>query len=213
MMTSSSNSIRELLRMRGVAFLDDKRVLREVGKKERAALMRFGARTRTKARRSMRYVKSLAYQKRRIAEGKRKRASVAPKASKPGEPPRAIQPHPWVRKHLYFAYSMQTKSVVTGPIRLPRSTNAPEILEYGGRVARRKNPRRRIRKIGDGGEVAVRGGKVIYAKLRTPEQVRRANRLNAQLYGPWRVTYRQAARPFMRPAAADVLSDQRSLWK
>jgi len=65
---------------------------------------------------------------------------------------------------------------------------------------RRRNKRRRTRRLGMGGEVRIGGPvsatthrtrgtrfgtvAITYARLRTVAQVARANRLNAELYGP-----------------------------
>lgn len=49
--------------------------------------------------------------------------------------------------------------------------------------------------------------RVAFAKLNTPDQVRRANDINEQLYGPEEITGTLEARPFMEPAV-DSVKDQ-----
>jgi len=101
--------------------------------------------------------------------------------------------------------------VVIGPVGFPRGSGAPETLEFGGR-AKVRNKRRRKRRIGGGGEIDVRGGRVIYTKLKTAAQAARANRLNEELYGPlYKVVFIEA-RPFMRPALAKVRPELPRLW-
>jgi hypothetical protein len=86
--------------------------------------------------------------------------------------------------------------VVIGPVPYAAGI-VPRLLEFGGRVTAVKNRRRRVRKLGGAGEIRIGGrvsattkrdktsGKMVtYAKLRTAAQVARANRLNAQLFGP-----------------------------
>jgi hypothetical protein len=54
-------------------------------------------------------------QLRQKALGKRKRITADPRPSAPGTPPHAVQPHPFIRKFLSYAYDPQRKSVVVGP--------------------------------------------------------------------------------------------------
>jgi len=91
-----------------------------------------------------------------------------------------------------------------------------------------KNPRRRVRKVGSGGEIRLGGRpcrttrpvldrhgatvQVTYARLRTGAQVARANRLNEQLYGPALYMATYPPRPFMGPALADVEPGLARLW-
>lgn len=131
-----------------------------------------------------------------------------------------------------------TKSVVVGALAFSSSPEIPALHEFGGSITI-GNPRRRERKLGDGGEIEVlspgatettyydsrgrrrkarrktakwvnedeRDRRVIYAKLRTSAQVRRANEFNALLYGDWtekETTY--PARPYIAPALERVRS-------
>ena len=194
----------------------------------RRALSRLGATIRTFARRSMRYTTSEREQARQVGAGKRKRIRP-PQPAPPGSPPRAVHPHPWIRQFLSYGYDAANKSVVIGPTRLPGSQiNIPAIHEKGGSVTIR-NRRRRIRRVGDAGEIRIGGGfgvatdevidlrgrpvMVTFARLRTADQARRANRLNAELYGPAIRHLFYPARPFMVPAMTAALPSAPALWK
>jgi hypothetical protein len=192
-------------------FFDRDRVTKLMDAKSRQALQEAGRRIRRVAQTSMRYVTSRREQERKIAAGLRKRAAADPSVSRPGEPPRAIKPHPWIRKNLFYAFEPVAQSVVIGPVGFPRGSGAPEILEFGGR-ARMRNRQRRKRRLGGGGEIDIRGGRVIYTKLQTAAQVERANRLNEELYGPMFKVVFVAQRPFMGPALRKVQPELPRLW-
>lgn len=192
-------------------FFDRDRVTKLMDRKNRQALREAGRRIRRVAQTSMRYVTSRREQERLVVSGKRKKAARDPSVSRPGEPPRAIKPHPWIRKNLFYAFEPVAQSVVIGPVGFARGSGAPETLEFGGRT-RVRNKQRRRRKMGDGGEIDVRGGRVIYTKLKTAAQVERANLLNEELYGPmFKVVY-VAARPYMQPALRKVQPELPRLW-
>ena len=208
-------------------FFDRERVRSRLRITTRAALSKAGGLVRTIARRSMRYVTSLREQQRQVEAGERKRLRGEPAPSAPGTPPHAVRPHPWIRQHLYYAYDPGRGSVVIGPVRLSSRVNVPALHEYGGRRVVR-NPRRRVRKVGAGGEIRVGGRacrttkpvqdrhgstvQVTYARLRTGAQVARANRLNEQLYGPASYMATFPPRPFMGPALAAVEPGLPRLW-
>ena len=208
-------------------FFDRERVRGMLRITTRQALAKAGALVRTIARRSMRYVTSSQEQQRQIAAGERKRLSGEPAPSAPGTPPHAVRPHPWIRQHLYYAYDPGRGSVVIGPVRLSSRTNVPAVHEFGGTVPVR-NKRRRVRKVGSGGEIRV-GGRpaktshfgydrfgrpvmVTYARLRTGAQVARANQLNEALYGPASYMATYLPRPFMGPALAAVEPGLARMW-
>ena len=192
-------------------FFDRQRVKGFMDAKSRRALQDAGRKIRRAAQTSMRYVTSRREQERKIAAGLRKKAARDPSVSSPGQPPRAIKPHPWVRKNLFYAFEPVAQSVVIGPVGFPRGSGAPETLEFGGR-ARVRNKRRRKRRIGGGGEIKISGGRVIYTKLRTAAQAARANRLNEELYGPMYKVVFIEARPYMAPALAKVRPELPRLW-
>lgn len=189
-------------------FLDRPAVINAVDRAAHQALNRVGGRTRKTMQRSMRYVTPPKSGKPR-------------KVSPPGAPPRAVRSHPWIRKHTYYAWDPEKKSVVVGPIRFGPKSGAPRRLEHGGRV-RMRNPRRTIRRVGDGGEVGLggsgptvkptydwRGKKVLvrYGKLHTESQARRANELQELIYGPleWDATIEP--RPFAGPALEKMMPE------
>lgn len=197
-------------------FFDRARVVRAMDKVTHQAMRKAAGAIKVIAQRSMRYVTSLARQQRQLEEGARKRVPVPYTPSRPGEPPRAVKPHPWVRKNLLYYYNPRQKAAVIGPVGF-RGGNAPHALEFGGVVLIR-NARRRERKLGDGGEIRV-GGRacrttkpamnkagltvmVTYARLLSQRMVERANALNEMLYGEREKKRRMAPRPFMGPALA-----------
>ena len=208
-------------------FFDRERVRSMLRITTRGALSKAGALVRTIARRSMRYVTSLAEQERQVAAGERKRLTGDPAPSAPGTPPHAVRPHPWLRQHLYYAYDPGRGSVVIGPVRLSSRVNVPALHEFGGRVVLR-NPRRRVRKVGFGGEIRIGGRpcrttkpvqdrhgstvQVTYVRLRSGAQVARANDLNESLYGPASYMATYAPRPYMGPALAAVEPGLARLW-
>lgn len=188
-------------------FFDRPAIMRAVDRAAHRALNRAGGKLRLMAQRSMRYVSQPK------KEGKRRKTSA------PGRPPRAVRPHPWIRKHLYYAWDPQKKSVLVGPALFGRRTGAPARLEKGGRV-RIKNTRRKIRRVGDGGEIDIGGsgatvkpavnwrGETIlvrYGLLHTAAQAQRANELNEWLYGPEEFDATIEPRPYMGPALEKML--------
>lgn len=139
---------------------------------------------------------------------------VSPKSkvySRPGEPPRARRPHPWVRKFLWFYYDPREKVAVIGPVHISRSTNALHTLEFGGHVSG-PNRRRRKRRLGSIGEIRIVGKDAVRVRLTTQGMVNRANDLNKQLYGPDKVSFRLEPRPFMGPALKKEIPQLPRRW-
>lgn len=185
------------------AFFDTEAVTKQMDRQTRKGLSRFGAFVRRRARSSIR---------------KRKRGSA------PGEPPTSRTGH--LRRHIYFAYDEREASVVVGAAQFAGGSDAPEVLEVGGRVPARKNPRRRKKAIGDGGVLrmgpeASAGStaalirpardqaqpgitepvEVVYGPLESADQVARAERFETEIWGPLVFdAHDQAARPYMQPA-------------
>lgn len=94
-----------------LVFFDDKAILKAVDKGTRKALSKWGAYVRSDARRSLR-------------NAKKNRPN-----SRPGEPPRLHTGE--LKRFLFFAYDLASKSVVVGPQKLTKLGSAPETLEYG----------------------------------------------------------------------------------
>ena len=92
-------------------FFDKKAVIGAVDRATRNVLSKFGAFVRTAARSSI-----------------RKRKAV----SQPGSPPSSHTG--LLRKLIYFGFDANRRSVVIGPTPLNRTTEAPPLLEYGGRT-------------------------------------------------------------------------------
>ncbi len=92
-------------------FLDRAKVMRAVDRGRRRSLAKSGSYIRTTARRSMR----------------RKRGR-----SRPGQPPHAHVG--LLRDLLFFSYDSSTNSVVVGPVAINKRSEAPAVLEFGGRT-------------------------------------------------------------------------------
>jgi hypothetical protein len=92
-------------------FFDRAKVQRSVSRAERRVLSRFGAYVRQDARSRIR---------------RRKRPS------RPGESP--TNQTGLLKRNIFFVYDEARRSVVIGPIRLNRGTDAPATLEHGGVV-------------------------------------------------------------------------------
>jgi hypothetical protein len=107
-------------------FFDRDRVLKGMSRAERKVLSRFGAFVRQSARQSIRRAPS-----QRKPQGGTKSRRAARNSSLPGRPP--LSHTGLLKKHIYFIYDPQRKSVVIGPARLNKQTaGALEALEYGG---------------------------------------------------------------------------------
>jgi len=150
-------------------------------------------------------------------------------ASRPWHPPVSVRQHPWLKRFLLYYYDRASKTAIVGPVGFAAGSGAPHTLEFGGR-AKIRNRRRRIRRIGDGGGIRVGGpisrttravqdsrgrftGRMVtYARLRTAEEVRRANDINAQLYGSEYVQRTIIPRPYMEPALAAETPALAGLW-
>jgi hypothetical protein len=201
------------------ALFDKDVVLRAVDKATREVLSKFGAYVRTTAKQSIKKT-PFASKKERGQE----RIDFSRKTSTPGSPPYSQTGK--LKKGIFFSFDRQTKSVVTGPARFPSGKGtAPAVLEYGGSVGSRRNMRRTVRHVGDGGEIEIggwfcattkinrEGTQVTYAKLRTQAQADRANRLNAKLYGPLILNPKAvAARHYMQPALQKELPKLPAMW-
>lgn len=178
-------------------FFDRRAVIDALGRANAMALSKAGAFIRRSAKGSIRYAKS---------------------PSKPGRPPHAHESKKGgkdspLRELIFFAYDDRTASLVVGPTPFRGPAIAPRVLELGGAAPGRTNPLRRIRRVGDGGEVRIDGRTcrttkkdrfgtmVTYARIRTQAQADHANRLQEELYGPLTIgPVSIAARPHMGPA-------------
>jgi hypothetical protein len=183
-------------------FFDRRAVIDAVGRANAAALVKAGAFIRRSAKGKIRYAKGV---------------------SKPGNPPHAHESKKHgkdspLRELIFFAYDNATGSLVVGPTPFQGPAIAPRVLELGGTAPARKNPLRRIRKIGDGGEIRIDGptsrstrknrfgARVTYVRIRTQAQADRANQLQELLYGPLTIGPMSiAARPYMGPALEENL--------
>lgn len=183
-------------------FFDRQAVIDAIGRGNVKTLGRAGAFIQRRAKSSIR---------------KRKRAS------RPGEPPSSHVGT--LRNLIYFGFDTGTRSVVIGPTPVGAIGRVPPTLEYGGPSVVRKNPRRRQRKVGDGGEIRLDGprskttkrtpdGKwVTYTKLTTQAQADRANQLNEELYGPEYIGGKPIeARPYMGPALRAEMPNLPTMW-
>lgn len=125
-------------------FFDRDAVLDAIDAAQAKVLPKAGGKIRTVATRSMRPAKQKS--KGDLTDAERKtfdramkrfnagKSTIKPKrplvASNPGEPPRTRIG--LIRKHLFFAYDLESKSLVVGPALLNKSSGAPGVLESGG---------------------------------------------------------------------------------
>jgi len=202
-------------------FFDRQTLLGQMAKAERRALNRAGATIRMIAKRSM----------------KSRKLGVA---SAPGSPPHRHKQRMGISggqshglyKSILYGFDAASESVVIGPSSTwgLRVHSIMETHEFGGSETK-KNPRRRLRKVGGSGEIRIgstqkrdkrgrsknlaKGSKkvsgtlqgnvvVTYGRLYTEEQARRANKINLQLYGPTVLHSTYPLRPTMGPALAQV---------
>ena len=214
---ASSNSIGRTKSVSFDMFFDRQKMTSVAENVERKALNRAGATVRKVARHSM-------------------KARKLGTASAPGKPPHRHK-HSGkgmksgtdygLYKSVVYGYDRRSHSVVIGPSSAwgPRVHKLMETHEFGGRETKR-NKRRRVRRIGGGGELRivgrgtgsrVRGNlvrktantllgnvEVAYGKLYTEQQVKRANEINEKLYGPMVIHGSYPPRPTMRPALWQV---------
>ena len=99
-----------IIQVKGL-FFDRQAIQSAVSRTERKVLSRFGAFVRQDA-------------KQRIQRRKR--------ASRAGESP--TNRTGLLKRHIYFLFDPDRRSVVIGPARLNRSTDAPRTLEHGGEI-------------------------------------------------------------------------------
>ncbi len=92
-------------------FFDRHTVIQAVNKAKRAVLSKAGAFIRTAAKHSIRTKKGSA---------------------PPGQPPHAHVG--LLKRFLFFAYEPASESVVIGPAKLNKPTEAPRVLEHGGKT-------------------------------------------------------------------------------
>ena len=174
-------------------FFDTKEIKSKVSEATRKVLSKFGAFVRATAKQSI----------------KTKSTSSAP-----GQPPHSHTGY--LKKGIMFGYDKTQESVVVGPVKLPKKGNAPEALEKGGEAVKRRNPRRKDRKIGDGGVILLRKTNspaskqvkdwsnrprwVTFGPLRTAGQVSHSEKLETVIWGPKTISGTLRARPYMGPA-------------
>jgi len=190
-------------------FFDRRAVVLAVGRANAMVLSKAGAFIRRTAKGSIRYSKN---------------------PSRPGQPPHAHRSKKGgknspLRELIFFGFDERTASLVVGPTPFRGRAVVPRVLELGGTATKHQNPLRRIRRVGDGGEVRIGGrssattkknrfGKMVtYALIRTPAQAERANRLQEELYGPLMIGPTTiAARPYMGPAMKRELPKLPQMW-
>jgi hypothetical protein len=198
--------LKDQVRMSRV-FLDRQRIIDRIGRAAARTLSKAGAFIRRSAKGKIRYAKS---------------------PSKPGSPPhghRGKYGQSPLRELIFFAFDERTSSLVVGPTPFGGMSDVPRTLELGGTTRGLRNPLRRIRRVGDGGEIRLDGthgrttkrnrfgAMVTYTKLRTAAQAARANQLQEVLYGPLTIGPASiAARPYMGPSLEENLPKLPPLW-
>ena len=206
-----------------LTFFDRDRVRTALDRRTWKFFSKFGAYTRSDAKKSM-----------------RKSVHAAP----PYQPPAVHEGS--LKKHLYFGFDKTNRSVVIGPAKLSRrgphggrellegpswnqmSGEVPNVLEYGGNRQIIYNPRRKKRRIGDYGAIAVgrSAGRstrriknyqgvevnVTFARITSPNMLRRVDWVEALVFGPWHQSFDLKPRPYMGPAFQKNLAKIESIW-
>lgn len=200
-------------------FFDKPKVIKIVGETMARTLNRMGGRIKITMKRSMKYAKG---------------------PSAPGTPPHAHRgkgKRPLLRTRT-FHYLNPDKikpSVIAGPELLPGKSSTksvPRLLEKGGTLPRKKNPRRAERKIGGTGIIRVvkqgspgagskfvkgrRGRKynVVFAKIKTEKQLERVNENEEKIFGSFYINDTHlAARPYVAPAFNKVWPSFHAVWR
>lgn len=129
-------------------FFDRPRVINAVDKATRSVLSRFGLYVKREAKKLIKppgrmrlremTPEERATYKRRLGmykAGKLRHRPQKPRrreSSRPGQPPRSQTGI--LKRFIYDAMDPRTRSVVIGPARIERGTDAPRVLEYGGRT-------------------------------------------------------------------------------
>jgi len=212
MALASTNTGRSWVQITGHAFFDRPAVMDAMDRATRLAFVESGRIIRRQARGSMKVAPL----------GK----PSAP--GHPPHRHRKTKKHPhggglW--RSVMYAYDDQAQTLVVGPSVIVGRNIAVIATrhEFGGGAAIR-NPRRRRRRIGGAGEIRIGGNRrdrrgrfqqtagkiahdtrlgdvpVVYATLRTPAQVARAEQFQAALYGPETLRGNWPRRAFMGPA-------------
>src|SRR5690606_22150795 len=75
-----------------------------------------------------------------VRRGSRNSIRKRKKVSEPGKPPSSHSG--LLRQSIFFVYEPSRASVVIGPVELNRGTEAPRLLEHGGRAVRKKDKKR-----------------------------------------------------------------------
>ena len=222
------------MRMARRKFFDRRIVEGAVARARQQALVKSAALVRVIAQRSMKV---------RKYGGRAKSAPGQPPFARRDHVDSRGNPRPerdkLIRRGTMFVYDSSTRSAVVGPARLSGGgTGAPSTLEFGGTAKGRTV----VRRVGGSGEIRVIGGwggrdksgrytsvggrstklirttggksvRVTFAKLRTADQVARANRINRELFGAPKSIVTVAARPFMSPALREAAPSMPSHWK
>lgn len=197
----------QLVGIESSAFFDKRAVLRAIGRKKASALSAVGREIRYRARGSM-------------ALAPHGEASAAPRPPHRHRKSKRNKGGGGFWRSIVYGYDRASGAVVIGPstrfgggIRQIATRS-----EYGGH-GHYRNPRRRQRRVGGAGEIRLERHKrrrwktakrakdtllgptvVVYAKLHTADQARRANELNTALYGASRIPATWPQRPVMGPA-------------
>ncbi len=191
-------------------FFDRETVRKKLSKKRLKAIRRAALTTRKIARRSLRR------RKRKSRPGETPSVHTANSVV--------------TLKNIQAGFDTSNESAVVGAVKVlgDNGDPAPGVMEHGGRASH-VNLQRTKRVVGSSGEISIderrvrrrsklrpkgstgestkvvvdyKGVKrrVTYAKIRTATQARRANELNAELYGPDKIEGTVEPRPFMEPA-------------
>lgn len=140
-------------------------------------------------------VKSLGGAAAYVMKAAKRKIKQSEKPSKPGKPPHTRRGA--LRRAIVFAVNENGEFALVGPS-ADLFSNIAKYHEFGG--FQKLKTKRRNYKIGSGGPVDNRTGNVVFAKLKTRQQVERAKALDLAFFPGLQKPVEYKKRPFMAPA-------------
>jgi len=175
-------------------FFDRPIVKKAIGKAAAKAMAETGGWIRKTAQRLQRYRKT---------------------TSKPGNPPHAHQPRPYMRRYLWFSFNPSNNSLIVGPVKLnaiywnhhgePITGPVPNVLEFGGKIRQMEvwkgyRRDRMGRFVKPGNQVASTQGEWKRADMRSKSRLaKRRTRMTVKTIRP---------RPYMGPVLSLAITNR-----
>lgn len=150
---------------------------------------------KTRRRYKRAVVKSLGGAAAYVMKVAKRKIKQSENPSKKGRPPHTRRGA--LRRAIVFAVNENGEFALVGPS-ADLFSNIAKYHEFGG--YQELKTRRRNYKIGSGGPVDTRTGNVVFARLKTRQQVDRAKALDLAIFPDSKKLVKYAKRPFMAPA-------------